>query len=85
MAVQGIKITDILTQELFREAYNSCYTCHLSKANQQISQQDACRAIEPFRRVPFDLITVDPGLNGHRYVTHLYEEVTGMHFAYTHY
>jgi hypothetical protein len=32
-AVQGIEITDILTRELFREAYNGCYTCHLSKAD----------------------------------------------------
>jgi hypothetical protein len=62
-AVKGIKMTDLLTRELFREA--GCHTCRLSKADQQISRQDARRATEPFRRVHFDLITVDPGLNGH--------------------
>jgi hypothetical protein len=36
-AVQGIKITDILTRESFRKAYNSYYTCRLSKVDQQIS------------------------------------------------
>jgi transposase InsO family protein len=82
-AVQGIKMTDISTRESFREA--SCHTCRTAKADRQISQRDARRATEPFRRVHFDLITINPGLNGHRYVTHLYKEVTGMHFAYTHY
>jgi hypothetical protein len=33
MAVQGIEITDILTRESFREAYNGYYTCRLSKAD----------------------------------------------------
>jgi hypothetical protein len=82
IAVKGIKITDPLTRELFREA--GCHTCRLSKADQQISRRDARSATEPFGRVHFDLITVDPGLNGHRYVTHLYDEVTSMQFAYTH-
>jgi hypothetical protein len=33
MAVQGIEMTDILTRESFREAYNGCHTCCLSKAD----------------------------------------------------
>jgi hypothetical protein len=82
-AVQGIEMIDISTRESFREA--SCHTCRTAKADRQISRRDARRATEPFRRVHFDLITVDPGLNGHQYITHLYEEVTSMHFTYTHY
>jgi hypothetical protein len=81
-AVEGIEMTDLLTRESFREA--GCHTCRTAEADQQISRRDARRATKPFGRVHFDLITVDPGLNGHRYVTHLYEEVTGMHFGYTH-
>jgi hypothetical protein len=34
-AVQGIKMTDISTRELFREA--SCHTCRTAKADRQIS------------------------------------------------
>jgi hypothetical protein len=32
-AVQGIKMTDILTRESFRKAHNGCHTCRLSKAD----------------------------------------------------
>jgi hypothetical protein len=32
-AVQGIEITNILTRELFRKAYNGCHTCRLSKVD----------------------------------------------------
>jgi hypothetical protein len=27
MVVKGIEMMDIITRELFREAYNSCHTC----------------------------------------------------------
>jgi hypothetical protein len=84
IAAQGIEMTDILTRESFREAHNGCHTCRTAVADRQISRRDARRATEPFGRVYFDLITVDPGLNGHRYISHLYDEVTGMQFAYTH-
>jgi hypothetical protein len=66
MAVQGIEMTDTLTRDSFREA--GCHTCRLSEADRQISQRDARRATEPFGRVHFNLITIDPGLNGHWYV-----------------
>jgi hypothetical protein len=42
------------------------------------------RAIEPFGRVHFNLITINTGLNGYRYISYLYNKVTSMQLAYTH-
>ncbi|CEL02103.1 hypothetical protein ASPCAL03275 [Aspergillus calidoustus] len=63
--------------------FQSCETCILSSADQQISRRSAERETEPFRRVHFDLIQLTEAFNGDRWCIHLYDEATHNHVVYT--
>jgi hypothetical protein len=80
-AVTGIKITGIDADHRSKAA---CETCKISHAPQQISRRPMMTVTKLFERVHFDLIDMEHGTNGERWITHFYDEATRMHIVYTH-
>lgn len=63
-----------------------CEPCALGTAHKIISRRSTQSepAEKPLERVAYDLIPMDIGYNGDKWVSHFYCFVTGMDFVYTH-
>jgi hypothetical protein len=61
-----------------------CETCHLGRANQQISRRPIGRVFGRLRRVHFDLIQIQPAYNKHRWISHFYLDGIRFHWLMTH-
>lgn len=61
-----------------------CQVCQVTKAHRQISRRATGQTYGPYGRVHFDLIHINEGYNGDRWITHFYIDGMRFHAAYTH-
>jgi len=59
-----------------------CETCRISSAPEQISCRTPPRATKPFERVYFDLIQIEEGYNGDKWVLHFLDDFSKLNFVY---
>ena len=57
---------------------SDCETCALSKAHKIVSRRPSPQAEDPFDRVHWDLIYMEEGFNGDRYISHFLDDRTSM-------
>ena len=62
---------------------NECDVCALNKSTQRISRRPGDKAMSPFERIHFDLVTYSPiGFDGSRYMLHFRDDMTKMNYVY---
>ncbi len=81
-AVKGVKVTnkDKVTKT------NGCETCALSKGHRIVSRSPDIEetADEPFHRISYDLIGLQAGLNGDKWISHVACMATNFHMVESH-
>ncbi|KAJ6038614.1 hypothetical protein N7460_007331 [Penicillium canescens] len=81
--VDGVKI-DGICEDNQHDNPERCEVCQLTKAKRQISRRATGTPYGKYGRIHFDLVQIDPGYNGDRWLTHFYLEGVRLHAAYTH-
>lgn len=81
--VDGVKI-DGSSEDNRHDNPERCEVCQLTKAKRQISRRTTGTPYGKYGRIHFDLVQIDPGYNGDRWLTHFYLEGVRLHAAYTH-
>ncbi|KAI9038951.1 uncharacterized protein KD926_010051 [Aspergillus affinis] len=80
-AAQGVKIDDFRAKQ--HEDLKS-EVCRYSEAPRQTSRYSMMTAQVPLQRVHFDLIQMEPALNGDQWISHFYDENTRFHNVFSH-
>lgn len=81
--VDGVKI-DGICEDNHHDNPERCEVCQLTKSKRQISRRTTGTPYGKCGRIHFDLVQIDPGYNGDRWMTHFYLEGVRLHAAYTH-
>ncbi|KAJ9481139.1 hypothetical protein VN97_g12361 [Penicillium thymicola] len=81
--VDGVKI-DGICEDNHHDNPERCEVCQLTKSKRQISRRTTGTPYGKYGRIHFDLVQIDPGYNGDRWMTHFYLEGVRLHAAYTH-
>jgi hypothetical protein len=81
--VDGVKIEGIC-EDNRHDNPERCEVCQLTKAKRQISRRTTGTPYGKYGRIHFDLVQIDPGYNGDRWMTHFYLEGVRLHATYTH-
>jgi len=70
-----------------RGQFEACQPCHLSKAKKIISRRQDYEheATNPLERIYYDLIPIDKGFNGHKWLSHFVCPITKYHWVWTHF
>lgn len=64
-----------------KQPMSGCTTCHLSKAQRQVSRVPHDPTSRPFEHICVDLMFFEPGYNYHTVAFHLYDLHTGFHIV----
>ncbi|KAJ5101017.1 hypothetical protein N7456_007069 [Penicillium angulare] len=82
--VEGVRVVGESKEDDKQDNPERCEVCQLTTAKRQISRRPNARKFGRSGSVHFDLIQIDPGYNGHRWITHFYIDGIRLHVAFTH-
>lgn len=82
--VEGMEIVGPISKQSAEHNPELCQVCQVTKAHRQISRRATGQTYGPYGRVHFDLIHINEGYNGDRWITHFYIDGMRFHAAYTH-